>query len=68
VYNDAGSTLTVTASTITDNQAQAGKGRAGGSDGLGLGGGVYNLGSFAFDVFTVIALNHASTSNDDLYP
>jgi hypothetical protein len=33
------------------------------------GGGVYNkLGMFAFDVFTVIEGNHASTSNDDIFP
>ena len=32
-----------------------------------MGGGVYNLGTFTFDVFTVIRKNHASTSNDDLF-
>jgi hypothetical protein len=37
-------------------------------DGLGVGGGVYNLGTFTFDVFTVIKKNHASTSYDDIFP
>lgn len=40
----------------------------GGSGGLGIGGGVYNLGVFTFDLFTVINENHASTSNDDIFP
>jgi hypothetical protein len=33
-----------------------------------VGGGVYNLGTFTFDVFTDITGNHASTSNDDIFP
>jgi hypothetical protein len=33
-----------------------------------VGGGVYNLGTFLFDLATVIHHNHASTSNDDIYP
>jgi len=33
--------------------------------GQGVGGGVYNLGTSLFEVVTVIAGNHASTSNDD---
>jgi hypothetical protein len=33
-----------------------------------VGGGVSNLGTFAFDALTVIEKNHASTSNDDLFP
>jgi len=32
-----------------------------------VGGGVYNLGAFSFDSATVIAHNHASTSNDDTF-
>jgi hypothetical protein len=58
--------LTVAASTITQNQANGGAGE-GGHDGQGVGGGVYNLGLFGFDVVTVIRKNHASTSNDDLF-
>jgi hypothetical protein len=33
--------------------------------GQGVGGGVYNLGTFVFDIATLITGNHASTSNDD---
>jgi hypothetical protein len=59
--------LTVLASTITKNQANGG-GEDDGAFGLGVGGGVYNLGTFTFDVFTDISKNHASTSNDDIFP
>jgi hypothetical protein len=38
----------------------------GGSAGDGLGGGVYNLGGFDFDVLTRIFRNHASASHDDI--
>jgi hypothetical protein len=30
-----------------------------------VGGGVYNLGTFDLDAVSIIALNHASTSNDN---
>jgi hypothetical protein len=33
-----------------------------------VSGGVYNLGAFTFDVTTIIRKNHASTSNDDIFP
>jgi hypothetical protein len=33
-----------------------------------VGGGVYNLGVFTPDAATVIKHNHASTSNDDVFP
>jgi hypothetical protein len=58
----------LTGSSITNNQATGGKGADGGSDGPGIGGGVYDLGTFTFDVFTVIRKNDASTSNDDVFP
>ena len=45
-----------------------GEGGAGGSDGNGLGGGVYYVGTFAFDALTVIKKNHASTCGDDIFP
>jgi hypothetical protein len=35
------------------------RGGAGGSSGEGIGGGVYNLGTFIFDQATVITGNHA---------
>jgi hypothetical protein len=34
----------------------------------GIGGGVYNVGTFSFDALTVIKDNHASTADDDLGP
>ena len=36
--------------------------------GHGVGGGVYNVGVFAFDAATVIDHNQASTSNGDVFP
>ncbi len=53
--------LTLTGCVVALNDAE---GVGGGS---GVGGGVYNLGAFA-EVATVIARNHASTSNDDVFP
>jgi hypothetical protein len=58
----------VVASDISSNQALGGLGDGSGTDGLGVGGGVYNLGAFLFDPSTVIAHNHASTSHDDIFP
>jgi hypothetical protein len=63
-----GASATVSDSTITDNRALGGAGGAGGSAGHGIGGGVYNLGSFSVDLATIIKHNHASTSNDDIFP
>jgi hypothetical protein len=57
-YNDATSTLTLTKSLVTLN-------RADGSP--GIGGGVYNLGTFT-DPLTLIVGNHASTSGNDIGP
>jgi hypothetical protein len=36
-------------------------------DGLGVGGGVYNLGKVLFDAATVTRHNRASTSDDDCF-
>jgi hypothetical protein len=75
IYNDGGtsfgvSSLTVTGSTITVNQAQGGAGDKG-SDGEGVGGGAYfrSGGSVCLDRFTRTNLfgNSASTSNDDIF-
>jgi hypothetical protein len=57
-YNDATSSLTLTQSLVTLN-------RADGSP--GIGGGVYNLGTFT-DPLTLIVGNHASTSGDNFGP
>jgi hypothetical protein len=46
-------------SFVTQNQA----------DGTpGIGGGIYTVGTFIFDAFTVIKENHASTSGDNIGP
>jgi hypothetical protein len=66
LYLASGATVHVSTSAITDNVADGGAGQGGGSNGQGIGGGVYNLGSFS-DLATLLAHNHASTSNDDLY-
>ena len=63
----AGSGATVSDGRIEFNSALGGDGGAGGSDGRGVGG-VYNLEAFSADAATVIAHNHASTSNDDIFP
>jgi hypothetical protein len=60
----AGTTLVV-ASDLTANSAVGGPG--GGRDGLGVGVGVYNLGTLFFDAATVLTQNHASTSDDDCF-
>jgi hypothetical protein len=67
LFADTGTTLTLSASQVTLNQALGGHG-GGGSDGQGIGGGVYSLGTFSFDPATSIRHNHASTSNDDIFP
>jgi hypothetical protein len=45
----------------------AGEGLKALDEGLGIGGGVYNLGMFLRDDATVLRHNHASTSNDDCF-
>jgi hypothetical protein len=51
----------------SSNEAHGGLGDGEGADGLGVGGGVYNLGMFLVDDLTVIAHNQASDSNDDCF-
>jgi hypothetical protein len=60
----ASTSATAPYSEIAYNDALGGHGFA---DGLGIGGGVYNLGTFLVDAATVFAHNHASTSNDDCF-
>jgi hypothetical protein len=50
------------------NVAQSGHGTRGGVDGAGIGGGVYNLGTFTFDAATIIFLNFAPTSGNNVGP
>jgi hypothetical protein len=61
--------LTFARSAMVEKQASGGPGGSGGSDGQGIGGGVYisPFGTFTFDAFTVIAHNHASTSDDNIF-
>jgi hypothetical protein len=68
VFTDAQATLTLAESRITLNEADGGSG-GGGSDGQGVGGGVYVTpgGTASKDRVTVIAHNHASTSDDDVF-
>ncbi len=66
IYVDIGSGAGVTRSVITGNQASGGP-ETGGSAGQGIGGGVYYLGTFTFDAPTVVRMNRASTSNNDIF-
>jgi hypothetical protein len=63
-----GASATVSGSSVESNSALGGHAGGGGSTGQGLGGGVYDLGMVIFDVGTVFKKNHASTSNDDIFP
>ena len=63
-----GSTLTLSGSTVQLQLRHRRPQGAGGCGGHGVGGGVYNLGVFTLDVATIIKKNHASTSNDDIFP
>jgi len=62
------STLTLQGATVGHNHALGGTAGIGGSDGEGEGGGLYlEPGGLACaDLLTVIAGNHASTSDDDV--
>ena len=50
------------------NQAIGGAAGTGGGAGVGLGGGIFNAGTLTIDPFTLVQNNHASTSNDDIFP
>jgi hypothetical protein len=70
-YNDGLSffgmpSLTLDHCQVLLNEAEGGTAGSGGSAGVGVGGGVYNLGTF-FDLATVIDVNEASTSNDNIF-
>ena len=51
-----------------DGHDYGSKAEGGSKDGLGIGGGVYHLGTYSAESTTVIKKNHASTSNDNIYP
>jgi hypothetical protein len=65
-FIDAGATATVLTSAIVDNRAEGGAAVVGETAGQGVGGGVYNLGTFVLDAVSIILGNHASTSNDNV--
>jgi hypothetical protein len=69
LYVAANGAATVTASTISQNDADGGEEGKGGADGHGYGGGVaYQVGSvLSLDALTVVKHNHASTSGDNIY-
>jgi hypothetical protein len=66
---DAGS-ASLKASIVVKNFASGGPGGSGASDGSGVGGGVYvfDQALLTYDPVTQIKHNHASTSNDDIFP
>jgi hypothetical protein len=51
---------TLIRSVVTANEADGGAGQ-------GIGGGIYNLGSFFIDQFSPVHGNKASTSDDDVF-
>jgi hypothetical protein len=59
--------LTLLGCLVALNEADGGSADVGGSDGSGIGGGVYSLGLFSYDDLTTIALNLAFTSNDNIF-
>jgi hypothetical protein len=61
--------LTLTGSMVVTNEADGGAADEGGSVGQGQGGGLYISGTTTAhaDQDTVILLNHASTSDDDVF-
>ena len=54
-------------SVITHNEADGGTAPAGGTAGLGQGGGVYNAGTFFLDAASLVEHNEASTSDDNVF-
>ncbi len=68
IYVASGAIVGVTQSAIILNVAQGGHGQHGGSDGQGIGGGVYDLGTFTFDAASVILFNFASTNGSNIGP
>jgi len=69
LFVDAHAVLTLMGSTVICNDAIGGTGASGFSDGKGQGGGVYVAtgGTAREDEETLIALNLATTSNDDVF-
>ncbi|MBN1566369.1 MAG: hypothetical protein JXA73_00870 [Acidobacteria bacterium] len=68
LYDSEGSTLSLQEAIVTKNLALGGRGENWHSRGEGIGGGVYYLGIYSADDATVIEKNHASTSNNNIWP
>ena len=66
-YNASSAHLVFERCTVTENRANGGEASEGGTEGQGIGGGVYTLGLFEFETFTVIGQNSSSTSHDDIF-
>ena len=54
---------------VRPSEQDGGSGAAGtgGNAGLGIGGGIYNLGTFDLDAASAIHGNHASASDDNIF-
>jgi hypothetical protein len=59
IYNGANAVLALTACSVTQNNAIGSP---------GIGGGIYNLGTFTFDSGSAITNNNASTSGNNIGP
>lgn len=68
LFGGTDATLIVNGSSITRNRAIKGLGSGAGIDGEGKGGGVFSDGTYTADAATVVLLNVASTSNNNVFP
>ncbi len=66
----AGSSATVDDTTIEANYAYGGAAGTGlgGTPGQGTSGGVYDVGTVTLDMASVVANNHATTGNNNMFP
>ena len=69
LYVQGTAIVTLSHSNVTGNEATGGAAGAGGTAGLGQGGGVYIVpgGTVCVDRMTHIRNNHASTSDDEVF-
>jgi hypothetical protein len=67
LFLGAGSSGTVTSSSIVANVANGGAAGSGGTAGQGVGGGIYSLGTLSLDAMSIVFANLASTSNDNIF-
>jgi hypothetical protein len=69
LYNDANAQAALTGSIVAQNVAAGGTASDGGAAGQGVGGGLYIAtgGKVSADAETLIAMNHASTSDAEVF-